>query len=161
MVPNKGDTDLRTPGTSTNTPQAARTDINTSDVIVTGVYPYWYGTSSTQPTISSIQDAISGGTAQKSDITNNQDGTITITFEADGEYCWFAHFEEYNTKRSYYVTDINKEDFCPSCLFNTFVTGSIDSPNGYWSGVNYKIYITNLKTTTTSFGAMQLRTTTV
>ena len=70
-------------------------------------------------------------------------------------------FEEYEQKRSFFVTDINKEDFCSTCLFNTFVTGSIDSPDGYWSGVNYKIYITNLKTTTTSFGAMQLKTNTV
>ena len=158
---NKGNTDTRTAGTNENTPQQARTDLNSNDVTITGVYPYWYGTSSTQPTISTIQNAISGGTANKSSITNNQDGTLTITFNADEEYCWFAHFEEYNTKQSYFVTDINKEDFCASCLFNTFVTGSINSPDGYWSGVNYKIYITNLRTTTTSFGSMQLRTTQV
>jgi len=158
---NKGNTDTRTAGVTENTPQQARTNLNSDDVTITGVYPYWYGTSSTQPTISTIQDAISGGTANKSSITNDQDGTLTITFNANEEYCWFAHFEEYEQKRSFFVTDINKEDFCSTCLFNTFVTGSIDSPDGYWSGVNYKIYITNLKTTTTSFGAMQLKTNTV
>ena len=159
---NKGNTDTRTAQVrSSNSPQAASNNFNSSDRSITGVYPYWYGKSTTQPTISTIQDAISGGTANKSSITNSQDGTLTITFNASSEFIWFAHFEEYNTKQSYYVTDLNKGDFGPTGLFQTFVTGTIDSPDSYWSGVTYKIYIGNYQTDTTGFGSMQLRTSTV
>ena len=158
---NKGNDDTRSFGTNSNTPQAARTNLDASNRTITGVYPYWYGTSSTQPTVSSILDAISGGTANKSSITNNQDGTLTITFNASSEFLWFAHFEEYNTKQSYYVSDLNKGNFGSSGLFNTFSTGNADSPDGYWTNVGYKIYIGNYQTETTSFGSMQLRTSTV
>jgi hypothetical protein len=158
---NKGNTDTRTAGTSVDTPQQARTNLNSTDVTITGVYPYWYGVSTSQPTINSIQNAISGGTANKSSITNNQNDTITITFNASSEFLWFAHFEEYNTKQSYYVTDLNKGNFGSSGLFETEVIGAIDSPDGYWSGVNYKIYISNYQTTTTGFGSMDLNTTIV
>ena len=158
---NKGNDDTRSFGTNSNTPQAARTNLDASNRTITGVYPYWYGTSSTQPTISSIQDAISGGTANKSSITNNQNSTLTITFNASSEFLWFAHFEEYNTKQSYFVSDLNKGNFGSSGLFNTFTTGSADSPDGYWNGVGYKIYIGNYQTETQSFGSMQLRTSTV
>ena len=158
---NKGNDDTRGFGTNTNTPQAARTNLDASNRTITGVYPYWYGTSSTQPTVSSILDAISGGTANKSSITNNQDGTLTITFNASSEFLWFAHFEEYNTKQSYFVSDLNKGNFGSSGLFNTFTTGNADSPDGYWTNVGYKIYIGNYQTETTSFGSMQLRTSTV
>ena len=61
----------------------------------------------------------------------------------------------------YYVNDLNKANFGPSGLFNTYTTGSIDSPDGYWNNVSYKIYIGNYQTDTTSFGQMQLRTSTV
>ena len=158
---NKGNDDTRSFGTGTNTPQAARTNLDASNRTITGVYPYWYGTSTTQPTISSIQDAISGGTANKSSITNNQNGTLTITFGASSEFLWFAHFENYATKQSYFVNDLNKGNFGASGLFQTFTTGNIDSPDGYWNGVGYKIYIGNYQTETTSFGSMQLRTSTV
>ena len=158
---NKGNDDTRSFGTNSNTPQAARTNLDASNRTITGVYPYWYGTSSTQPTISSIQDAISGGTANKSSITNNQDSTLTITFNASSEFLWFAHFEEYNTKQSYFVSDLNKGNFGSTGLFQTFDTANIDSPDGYWNGVGYKIYIGNYQTETQSFGSMQLRTSTV
>ena len=158
---NKGNDDTRSFGTNSNTPQAARTNLDASNRTITGVYPYWYGTSSTQPTVSSIQDAISGGTANKSSITNNQDSTLIITFNASSEFLWFAHFEEYNTKQSYFVSDLNKGNFGSTGLFQTFDTGNVDSPDGYWDGVGYKIYIGNYQTETQSFGSMQLRTSTV
>jgi len=158
---NKGNDDTRSFGTNSNTPQAARTNLDASNRTITGVYPYWYGTSSTQPTVSSIQDAISGGTANKSSITNSQDNTLIITFNASSEFLWFAHFEEYNTKQSYFVSDLNKGNFGSTGLFQTFDTGNVDSPDGHWDGVGYKIYIGNYQTETQSFGSMQLRTSTV
>jgi hypothetical protein len=159
---NKGSLDTRPfAERSTSNPQSAEsgTDFTSGTLTINGVYPFWYGKSVTQPTVQTIKDAISGGTATKSSITNSQDGTLTITFGASGEYIWFAHFSGYTTKISYYVSDFNKENFGPSNLINTFVTGSVTSPSGFWSDVNYKIYISTRQTTTTSFGAMQMRTT--
>ncbi len=160
---NKGNDDTRGFGNSSNTPQAARTNLDASNRTITGVYPYWYGTSSTQPTVSSIQDAISGGTANKSAITNNQNGKLQITFGAVSEFIWFAHFEEYTAKVSYQATNnpLNKGNFGPNAVLNTFVTDGIDSPDGYWTNVNYKIYIGNYQTDTTGFGSMDLNTYTV
>ena len=160
---NKGNDDTRGFGNSSNTPQNARTNLSVSDRTISGVYPYWYGKSSTQPTISSIQDAISGGTANKSAITDSQNGQLQITFGAVSEFIWFAHFEEYTAKVSYQATNnpLNKGNFGPSDVLNTFVTAGIDSPDGYWTNVNYKIYIGNYQTDTTGFGSMDLNTYTV
>jgi hypothetical protein len=79
------------------------------------------------------------------------------------EFIWFAHFEEYTAKVSYQATNnpLNKGNFGPSEVLNTFVTDGIDSPDGYWTNVNYKIYIGNYQTDTTGFGSMDLNTTTV
>lgn len=158
---NKGNLDTRVAEVrQTDAPQDGDTNFDSSNETFYGVYPYWYGTATTQPTIVTIQDAISGGTANKPLVpTDNQDNTLTITFGADGAFLWFAHYTEYDEKKSYYVSEFNKGNFSESDLFNTFVEGNITSPDGLWSDVPYKIYIGNYQTTTTSFGSMQLQKT--
>ena len=63
---NKGNIDTTPPAVrSINAPQAASTNFTSASSIITGIYPYFYGTSNTLPTAASIATAISGGTATK------------------------------------------------------------------------------------------------
>jgi hypothetical protein len=143
---NKGDD-------TTTSPISSGTN-NSTDRIITGIYPYFWGISSTEPTASSIADEISGGTANK--VLLQANGTITITFNATEEYLWFAHLGNYTTKSTWYVAEGNEGNIgSGSDLFGAVTTTSVDSPETYWTGINYKIYISNYPTTTA--GGMQLR----
>ena len=142
---NKGVTDTRTAGTNANTPQAARTDLNASDRTITGIYPYFWGVSSTQPTVSSIVNEIQNGTANK--VLSSASGSFTITFNASSEFLWFAHFAEYNDKTTWYV-DGNNNGTIGSKLFDNPQVSSVDSPDTYWTNINFDIYISYYATTT-------------
>lgn len=142
---NKGVTDTRTAGTNTNTPQAARTDLNASDRTITGIYPYFWGVSSTQPTVSSIVNEIQNGTANK--VLSSAAGSFTITFNASSEFLWFAHFAEYNDKTTWYV-DGNNNGTIGTQLFDNPQVSSVDSPETYWTNINFDIYISYYATTT-------------
>jgi hypothetical protein len=88
---NKGTNDPRTPLVrSTNAPQDSSNNFATSVVTYTGIYPFFYGVSSTLPNASSISSAIQANSANK--VLSSASGTINITFAASSEYLWFAHF---------------------------------------------------------------------
>jgi len=141
-------------GDDTTTSPISSGTKNSSDRIITGIYPYFWGVSSTEPTTTTIAAAISGGTANK--VLSQANSTITITFNATEEYLWFAHLSNYNTKTSWYVAEGNEGDIgSGDDLFGAVSTTSVDSPETYWTGINYKIYISNYPTTTA--GGMQLR----
>ena len=142
---NKGVTDTRTAGTNENTPQAARTNLNASDRTITGIYPYFWGVSSTQPTVSSIVNEIQNGTANK--VLSSAAGSFTITFNASSEFLWFAHFAEYNDKTTWYV-DGNNNGTIGTQLFDNLQVSSVDSPETYWTNINFDIYISYYATTT-------------
>lgn len=152
---NKGVDDTRTPAVRlSSAPQAASNNYQSSQYTYTGIYPYFWGVSTTQPTTTTIIDEITGGTANK--VLTSAANTITITFGASSQYLWFAHFSNYTNKTVWYVDALNSGSIGgASNLFNTPTTHSINSPDGYWSGINFEIYITNYQTST--FSSMQLR----
>jgi len=152
---NKGSVDTRTPVVrSVNAPQAASNNFQSSQYTYTGIYPYFWGVSTTQPTASDIVDEITGGTANK--VLSSASSTITITFGASSQYLWFAHFTNYTNKTVWYVDALNSGSIGGGTnLFGTPTTNSVNSPDGYWSGINFEIYISNYQTSTT--GSMQLR----
>jgi hypothetical protein len=114
---------------------------------ITGIYPYFWGVSSTEPTASSIASTISSGGANK--VLSQANGTISITFNATEEYLWFAHLGNYTTKTKWYVAEDNKGNIGgTSDLFGAVSTTSVNSPETYWSGINFKVYISNYPTTT-------------
>jgi hypothetical protein len=151
---NKGSLDVRTPLVrSVNAPQAASTNYNSTTFTYTNIYPYFWGVSSTQPTTSGIATLISSGAANK--VLSSAASTITISFNASSEYLWFATFSNYPAKTIWFVDALNSGGIGgPSNLFQSPVTTSISSPDGYWSGINFGIYISNYQTTNIS---MQLR----
>ena len=155
---NKGSADTRTALVrSVNAPQAASNNFQSSSFTYTGIYPYFWGISSTLPTVTTIRDEITGGTANK--VLSSASGTITIDFAASSDYLWFAHFSDYTSKTKWFVTELNQGAIGGGTnLFNTPVVQSMDSPDGYWSGIDFKVYISNYQTSTFA-DPMQLRNT--
>jgi hypothetical protein len=149
---NKGVTDIRASQVgSQNAPQAASS--LSSSVAVTGIYPYFWGKSVTQPTTGSIAATIAAGTANK--VLTAADGTITVTYNAVGEYVWLAHAAAYTNKTKWYNTELNQGNIGPGNFILTPVVASVTSPENYWSSVSFDIYISDGATTTN--GALQFR----
>jgi len=126
-----------------------------SDPTITGLYPYFWGKSASAATYADIASAIQGGAGTK--VVASSTGTITITFSASAEYLWFAIPTTSTSKTVWYVSALNTGSIGGgSNLFGTEGVESVTSPDGFWSGVGYKIYITNYATSTGS-DSMQLR----
>jgi len=150
---NKGVTDTRTAAVrSTSAPQAA-SSISASTITVTGIYPYFWGKSSTQPTTSSIAAEILAGTANK--VLTAANGTVTVTFNAVGEYVWLAHVASYTAKTIWYNTELNQGNIGAGNFILSPVTQAVSSPDSYWSSINFSIYISDGATVTD--GAIQFR----
>lgn len=124
----------------------------------TGYYPYYWGVSSSSPTFGNvlINSADGNGDVEVA----NSDGTITINWgNNSGVYLWFAIPDISTDKKGWYVSDLNKGNIGdePSDLFANEQVVNIDSPNNFWMGVDYKFYVTNGVTNTSSSAPMQLR----
>jgi hypothetical protein len=150
---NKGVTDTRTATVrSTSAPQSA-SSISASTITVTGIYPYFWGKSSTQPSASSIAAAILAGTTNK--VLTAANGTVTVTYGAVGEYVWLAHAASYTAKTVWYNTELNRGNIGAGNFILAPVTQAVSSPDTYWSTVNFSIYISDGATTTN--GALEFR----
>lgn len=127
----------------------ANSVINT--LTINTLYPYFYGKSSTQPTAASIAASIQAGTATK--VLADANGTVSIGYNANGEFIWFAHIG--TTKTKWYFTELNSGNIGNGNFINTPVPQNVTSPENYWTSVQYKIYISSGQTSTT--GALQFR----
>ena len=122
-------------------PYAAGGTLNSSSITITGIYPYFWGTSSTQPTTSSIAAAIAAGTATK--VLASAASSITITFAASASYVWFAHEAGYATKTTWYNTGLNQGAIGAGQFILAPVTANASSSQGYWSNASFKMYISS------------------
>ena len=144
---NKGQTDANGAQVrSTVYPQAASTGFASGSYSVTGIYPYFWGVSSTQPTAASIASAIQAGTANK--VLAVGSGTLTVTFNASSQYVWLAVQNSYATKTTWYNTALNNGSIGAGQFILSPVTQAVTSPTSLWSGVNYNMYISGYSTTT-------------
>lgn len=123
----------------------------TNTITINTLYPYFYGKSSTQPTAASIAAEIQAGTATK--VLADANGTVSIGYNANGEFIWFAHIG--TTKTKWYFTELNSGNIGNGNFINTPVLQNVISPQGYWANTQYKIYISSGQTSTT--GALQFR----
>lgn len=137
---------------STNAPQAAST-VTSSSVSVTGIYPFFWGKSSTPPTAATIAAAILAGTTNK--VLTDASGTVTVTFNASSEYVWIAHLGSYTSKTKWYNTALNNGNIGPGNFILSPVSQNVSSPDGYWTGISYKIYISSGATDTN--GSIEFR----
>ena len=145
---NKGTTDSNAFAVLTTTgPQSANaTNFATTSATVTGIYPYFWGVSSTQPTAASIATAIQAGTATR--VLAVGSGTLTITYNASSQYVWLAVQTGYAAKTTWYNTALNNGSIGAGQFILGGVTQAVTSPSAYWSGVTFNIYISGYATTT-------------
>lgn len=145
---NKGATDTNAFAILTTTaPQAANaTTFSTSSTSITGIYPYFWGVSSTLPTPSTIAAAIQAGTSNR--VLAVGSGTLTITYNASSQYVWLAVQTGYAAKTTWYNTALNNGSIGAGQFILSPVSQAVTSPSGYWSGINYNVYISGYATTT-------------
>jgi hypothetical protein len=137
---------------SIDAPQSAYY-LSSSPITVQGIYPYFWGKSSTPVSDDDIATAISTGVANK--VVTSAAGSVPATFNADAEYIWFAIQGSYTTKTKWFNTSLNQGDISPTGFILPPVTKLVNSPDGYWSGIQYKIYKSAYATTTS--GSIELR----
>ena len=139
---------------SFSAPQLSSTNFTSSSIIYTAIYPYFWGVSVSAPSAAGVAALIAGGTTNK--VLSSGAGTIVISFGASSEYLWFAVPSTYPQKTKWYVDPLNQGDIGgASNLFKTPITQSVNSPNSFWTNINFEIYISNYQTST--FGTMELR----
>jgi hypothetical protein len=158
---NKGQQDTRAFGSTVNNPQEGRT-LTSSTSTKYGYWPYFYGKSASQPAdADAIATLINAGTYVDKQVANSQ-GTLSMTFGAVGEWCWFAIPEGYNNKVSWFDPSVNLGGDIGTTstdLFAAGITIQVESPDlrsdnsPFWTK-NYKIYIAQKVTTTN--GVLQI-----
>lgn len=132
---------------SPNNPQQANNDFTSNTTSIDGIYPYFYGVSDTSLSSTQIRDIIEAGNANKALIKAN--GTISIAFDAQDKFIWFAHAQAYPNKTKWFVTSSNKGNISGATdLFSSPGTALTSSPDGYDWSVNYSTYISNFATRT-------------
>jgi len=144
---NKNVTDVRAAAIrSVDAPQAAATDFATTDITVTGIYPYFWGVSNTQPTAASIAAEIAAGTANK--VTASSTGTVTVVYNAASQFVWVAIPSVSTVKTKWYNTELNQGPIGAGQFILAPVLQNVNSPQSRWSAVPFNIYISGYATTT-------------
>ena len=145
---NKGVDDSRTYAVrSTTAPQSGSTGFAASTITLSGWYPYFYGKTAISASASDIVTIIQSG-AGFTKVVATGAGTLTMAFNATGEWPWFAIFNPFTTKVTWYENALNNGSIGGATdLFSAPTTLSVNSPSGYWSGINFKIYVAQKVTT--------------
>ena len=144
---NKGVDDTRSFSVrSVNNPQAASTGFQSSTITVTGIYPYFWGKSSSEPSAASIASTIAANQANK--VLSAASGDVTVTFNANGEYVWIAIHQNYSLKTTWYNTGLNNGNIGSGQFILSPVQYSVNSPSSLWTGQTYNIYISSGATST-------------
>lgn len=130
---------------------------------ITGIYPYYWGivasggapAGSNRP--SPTNNLVTGGTK----VVATSNGTLNINFgSTSDDYLWFAIPSISTSKSCWYIDALNNGSIGGSVnpggnLFPDPNTVAITSGEGCWSGINYKIYISNYQSAVSSI--MELR----
>ena len=155
---NKGNTDIRMSDIrNNNAPQSGDSNFPSNQINIYGYYPYFYGVlnGSSRPTESTIISMINGGSAGYTTVVGDGSGSISMAFNAVGQWGWFALFGSYSHKTHWSETVFNSGTIGNSDdLFPAPSTGNlISSYHGYWSGIPYTIYISK---STASYGTLTI-----
>lgn len=102
------------------------------------IYPYYYYKSSSVITASDMQAAITSGAATK--VLADSTGTITIGYNATGEYIAVAYPATSTTKTVWYVSALDNGSI-PGGVFGSVTLLNCSSSSSYWSGISYKIHV--------------------
>ncbi|MBS1506031.1 MAG: hypothetical protein JSS79_05235 [Bacteroidetes bacterium] len=124
---------------------------NSSSFTVSSLYPFFYGKSTgVRPTAN--QALINGGTK----VVSSSSGAISVSFASgSSDFLWFAIPSTSANRSTWFITALNNGAIGGAVssggnLFPDPVTVTINSPSSLWSGVSYKIYISNYQTAVSS-----------
>jgi len=118
----------------------------TVNIPVCGIYPYFYGSSNTQPIASST--LLTGGTK----CVCISSGNVTVNYNVATKYVWLA-IPAGNTKTKWYGSNAptTNTESIPGGLFNSPTAILVNSPNSCWSAISYEFYISNYQTSTVGY----------
>jgi len=144
---NKGVNDARSFAVrSTSAPQSASTTLASSNINFTGLYPYFYGVSDNSVDFTDVATLIQSGSGTK--VLASGAGGLSMVFNADGQWCWFAIFSPFATKTNWFENILNQGTIGGvTDLFSAPTTLPVSSASGYWSAIDFKIYIAQKVTT--------------
>jgi hypothetical protein len=151
-----GTNDSRTPAVrQTDRPQLGGNNFESSEVSLTGYYPYFWGwvdDTDATPSAVQIQTAINNNTSVfpggniLSNVANGA-GQISMAFNVTSKKLWFAFDANYPAKTYWGEQGNNLNggrigiNTNPPDFFGAPTSLPCDSVNGYWSNINYNIYI--------------------
>jgi hypothetical protein len=164
---NKGATDSRSAQVrSVNAPQAAESNsanFASSTRSVSGIYPYFYGTSDTDLTADDVVNAIEAGsqTARVLDAG----GTLSIPYNTTSpKFVWLAVPATYPAKNRWYLSDFSQNPIGANQFILAPVSKNVTSPSfkadgstPRWSNISYKIYISSYASDVPSATPLQFR----
>jgi hypothetical protein len=138
----------------TDHPQLGASNFTSNQITINGWYPYFYGKTLTSSTPADIVNIIQSGSGFGKVIADGA-GTITANFNSVGEWPWFAVYSPFPDKTKWSDTneannngDIGLVIGGPNPdLFSSAVILPINSSDGFWSGINFKIYVSQKVTT--------------
>ena len=137
-------------------PQAAGTNFTSDTDSVTGIYPYFWGKISSQPSAANIATYIENGTGGSTKVLATSTGTVSVTFNASAQYIWLAIPSSSTNKTKWYNTGLNNGSIGAGQFILAPVENyNVNSPDSYWTGVAYDIYISSGATETS--GAIEFR----
>jgi hypothetical protein len=124
---------------------------NSSNFTIQSLYPYFYGTFTSGGAAAGVnrptadQSLINSGTK----VVAASSGGITINFSSNSDqYIWFAIPTASANRTTWFVNALNNGSIGGAVsaggnLFPANDTVSINSPTALWSGISYRIYISN------------------
>ncbi|MFW6377069.1 MAG: hypothetical protein ACOCZ5_00340 [bacterium] len=122
-----------------------------SAIVIAGRYPWFFGTTDTMPDLSKSADRQTLLSNSICKCIASSTGNLVMNFCVccPDEYIWFATPAASATKSKWSGSNANANTGnIPGSLFPSPETESVDSPDGCWSGEDYKIYVSNYPTNT-------------
>jgi hypothetical protein len=131
-------------------PQSSDTNFATDFITIYGYYPYYYGKSLSRKTPAEIVSIIESGSGFVKVIADGG-GTLTMDFNAVGEWPWFVVFNQYPNKNRWVDVNnyLNNGNIGTNTtdLFSAPTVSLITSHESFWSGISFKVYVAQKVTT--------------
>lgn len=118
-------------------------NVDSNPVSYSGIYPWFWLKSSSPISAADMQAAIAAGTATK--VIGSSANDLNVPYAPNGEYLAVAYPATSTTKTRWRVTDLSQGNV-PGGVFSGQTTLPVNSPEGRWSGINFKIHTTPLLT---------------
>ena len=129
----------------TDSPQAGSSNFKSEPVFVAGVYPYYYGSSSTPMTTELLQELIDNNDPSLNLVISDSSKDVTIRYDSNEQYLWFAHASIYDQKNRWLNSDSTNGDIVSGGFIEK--TGEAEISNSLWFVVNYTLYQSNVVST--------------